>query len=88
MGFLISNDRKTFIVQPREKKDFRSFRVRINPIGKTQVFSYKLCESLAKINGWCSGCSYRVYGKVFPGQSIAVFDFSSSEMIGDSECND
>jgi len=86
VSFLISNDRKTFLIQARAKKDFHSVRLRIDKTGKTdnaEISSDGLCQALARLNGWDLNCSYRVYGRSFPEQRIAVFDFSSSEIIND-----
>ena len=82
--FLVSEDRKTFAVKSCAKKDLRSFRIRMNINSKTdkvEIYSSTLCASLAKINGWDENNSYRVYGKAFPNQGIAVFDFSETKAI-------
>jgi len=91
VGFLLSTDRKTFIMQARAKKDFYSVRLRIKQTGKTdkaEAYSYGLCEYIAEINGWDVNCSYRVFGKNYSNQGIAVFDFSSSEQINDEVSDD
>jgi len=86
--FLINQDRKTFIVQPCAEKDFYTTRVHIDQTGKAdlaEIYSIGFCGALVKINGWDKNNSYRVYGKMFPGQNIAVFDFSRSEIINENE---
>ena len=86
--FLINKDRKTFAVQPCAEKDFYSTRVRVDQSGKAdtaEIYSYGLCCALAQTNGWDKNNSYRVYGKIFPNQNIAVFDFSRSKIINENE---
>ena len=88
--FLVSSDRKTFAIKSCTKKDLRSFRVRLNinsQTDKVEIYSSMLCRALAKTNEWDENNSYRIYGKAFPNQGVAVFDFSnatiiSSEIIG------
>ncbi|MPN38430.1 hypothetical protein SDC9_185954 [bioreactor metagenome] len=84
--FLVSDDKKVFAVQSYEKKDFRSFRIYQNQANKTdkvEIYSKGLCNSLSRIAGWASIGSYRVYGKVFPAQGVAVFDLTSYEVISE-----
>ena len=91
VGFLISGDRKTFALQARERKDFYSVRLNIKQTGKknkAEAYSNSLCGYLARMNGWDLNSSYRVYGKSFPKQGVAVFDFSSSEIIQDNNESD
>lgn len=80
VGFLISCDKKTLVMRSRVKKDFFSIRIR-----KPEVYSCGLCECLAMINSWDLNSSYRVYGKAYPEQSIAIFDLSGSKIINKSE---
>jgi hypothetical protein len=82
--FLVSGDRKTFAVRACEQKSLRSFRVRVNTNSKTdkvEFYSLPLCGLLARLNHWDENDSYRVFGKTFPKQGVAVFDFLSSERI-------
>jgi hypothetical protein len=84
--FLISDDRKTFAVRSCAKKSLQSFRVRLSidsKIDKVEFYSLPLCRLLTQLNNWDENSSYRVYGKAFPNQCVAVFDFSSSEIIGE-----
>jgi len=86
--FLISDDGKTFAVRSCPKNSLRSFRVRLNTnskTGKVEFYSLSLSRILARINHWNDDSSYRVYGTAFPDQKIAVFDFSSSEIITDTQ---
>ena len=84
--FLINSNQKTFAVRSCEKKGLRSFRVRVNIDSKTdkvEFYSLHFCKALARLNDWDENGSYRVYGRAYPSQDIAVFDFSSSEIIND-----
>lgn len=86
--FLISQDRKSFLVRSWKAKDFHSFRVLTDQAGRVcnaEIHSYGLCEFVTQINGWDANFSYRVYGKVFPNQEIALFDFASAVVIHESE---
>jgi hypothetical protein len=85
--FLVNSDQKTFAVRSCEKKSLRSFRVRVNINSKTdkvEFYSLPLCRMLAQINNWDIDGSYRVFGRAFPDQDIAVFEFSSSEIINEN----
>ena len=89
--FLISDDCKTMIVQSYEKKDFRSVRLCANQKGKSdnsEIRSMGLCECVARINGWDFINSYRIYGKAIEHMGIAIFDFSSQEIIGERTSDD
>ena len=82
--FLISHNRKTFVVRSCEIKDFHSFRVHMDQAGKAsnaEIHSYGLCEFVTWVNRWDSNTSYRVYGKAFPDQGVALFDFANAVII-------
>ena len=49
-----------------------------------EVNSYPLCTLLKNRLGWEEGKSYRVPGKTYPGQHVAVFDLTAAELTGDS----
>jgi len=84
--FLFSDDKKAFAVRSCRDKSLRSFRVRVNinsQTDKVEFYSLPLCNLLARLNNWDINSSYRVFGKAFPEQDVAVFNFSSSEVISD-----
>lgn len=65
------------------KKDFQSHRVPKRADGKweMEVRSLPLCSLLKNRLNWEDGKSYRIPGKTYPKQRLAVFDLTAAEQI-------
>ena len=82
--FLVKEDGQSIIMEAYHKKDFRSHRVpkpTDNKEWKMEVRSLPLCTLLQNKLNWTDGRSYRIPGKVYPQQRLAVFDLSAAEQI-------
>ena len=81
--FLVKEDGSSMIMEAYHKKDFHSHRVpkRTNKKWEMEVFSLALCSLLKNKLNWEAGKSYRVPGKTYLNQRLAVFDLSSAEQI-------
>ena len=82
--FLVKEDGQSMIMEAYHKKDFRSHRVpkpNDNKEWKMEVRSLPLCTLLQNKLNWTDGRSYRIPGKVYPQQRLAVFDLSAAEQI-------
>ena len=86
--FMINSEQKTFAVRSCKEKSLRSLRVRMNINSKTdkvEFYSLSLCKLISQLNDWDDKSSYRVYGKEYPEQELAIFNFSTSEIINENE---
>ena len=82
--FLVKEDGKSMIMEAYIKKDFQSHRVpqiRDNANWKMEVTSIALCSLLKNRLNWEDNKSYRIPGKTYSGQHLAVFDLSAAEKI-------
>ena len=82
--FLVKEDGPSMIIEAYHKKDFQSHRVpKENTDGyrEMEVRSLPLCSLLKNRLCWEDGKSYRIPGKTYPQQRLAVFDLSAAEMI-------
>lgn len=82
--FLVKEDGQSMIMEAYHKKDFHSHRVpKENESGRweMELRSMILCSLLEHRLNWQSNKSYRIPGKVYPGQRLAVFDLSAAEQI-------
>lgn len=80
--FLIKDEGPSIIMEAYDKKDFRSHRVTPKKdSGGMEISSYPLCSLLQARLGWEEGKSYRVPGKIYPAQHLAVFDLTAAEQI-------
>ena len=81
--FLIKEDGKSMAMEAYHKKDFQSHRVpkRTDERWEMEVRSMPLCLLLKNRLGWDEDQSYRVPGKTYPSQKVAVFDLSAAEPI-------
>jgi hypothetical protein len=64
------------IMEAYHRKDFHSHRVpkdSVNGHWEMEVRSLPLCSLLKNRRGWEDGKSYRIPGKVYPQQRLAVF---------------
>ena len=81
---MISSDGRSLLLAPYEKHDFRSHNVsaRVYHGNKDcEINSYKLCRILAGQHHWDLNSSYRIPGKIYPDQKLAVFDLKSAKRI-------
>lgn len=81
--FMISSDGQSLLLVPYEKRDLKSHSVPPKVYqgeGDFKINSYKLCRLLAGQHHWDLNGSYRVPGKVYPDQHLAVFDLTSARM--------
>ena len=72
------------IMEAYHKKDFQSHRVpKESSTGhwEMEVSSLPLCSLIQNRLGWEDGKSYRIPGKTYPQQRLAVFDQSAAEQI-------
>lgn len=80
--FLIKDEGPSMIMEAYDKKDFRSHRVIPKKDGGgMEINSCPLCTLLKNRLGWEEGKSYRVPGKTYPAQHLAVFDLTAAEQI-------
>ncbi len=81
--FLVKEDGQYMIMEAYHKKDFQSHRVPKRAEGKweMEVRSLPLCSLLKNRLNWEDGKSYRIPGKTYPKQRLAVFDLSEAEQI-------
>ncbi len=81
--FLVKEDGSSMVMESYHKKDFHSHRVpkRTNKKWEMEISSLALCTLLKNKLNWESGKSYRVPGKIYPSQHLAVFDLSSAAPI-------
>ena len=82
--FLVKEDGPCMIVEAYHKKDFQSHRVpkeTADGYREMEVRSLPLCSLLKNRLGWEDGKSYRIPGKTYPQQRLAMFDLTAAEMI-------
>ncbi len=79
--FLVNEKGPSMVMEAYHKKDFLSHRVKKRKMGWNgmEISSLPLCSLLKNRLGWEDGKSYRVPGKTYPNQHIAVFDLSAWE---------
>ena len=85
--FLLSNDGKSMIMEPYDRKVFASFRVPKGVYEKTEK-RYRMefkctpfCRMMAHHLNWDMGQSYRIKGRIYPSQRIVKFDLQSAYPI-------
>lgn len=81
--FLVKDEGPSIIMEPYDRKDFQSHRVSQRKKGSNgmDINSMPLCTLLKNRLGWESDHSYRVPGKVYLSQRVAVFDLSNAVRI-------
>ena len=81
--FLVKDEGPSIVMEAYDKKDFQSHRVRQRSDGSNgmEINSYPLCSLLKNRLGWEAGKSYRVPGRTYPSQHLAVFDLTAAEQI-------
>ena len=82
--FLVKEDGKSMVMEAYHKKDFHSHRVpkdSVNGHWEMEVRSLPLCTLLKNQLDWEDRRSYRVPGKTYPNQRLAVFNLSAAEQI-------
>lgn len=84
--FLVKDEGPSLLMEAYEKRDFHSHRVRGMSGDRTgmEINSFPLCTLLKNRLGWEDGKSYRVPGKTYSAQHVAVFDLTAAELTGDS----
>ena len=85
--FMFKPDGKSMIVEAYDKMGFYSHR--ITRSSKNVRWGYEMrnaaiCRLLANKLSWENGKSYRIPGKTYPHQKIAVYDLTASELINDN----
>lgn len=88
--FLVKDEGPYIIMEAYGKKDFQSHRVlpKDSAIHGMEINSFPLCSLLTIRLGWEPGKSYRVPGKTYPSQHMAMFDLSAAKQIRNSEGDD
>ena len=82
--FLVKEDGPSMIIEAYHKKDFQSHRVpkeTATGYPEMEVRSLPLCYVLKNRLHREDGKSYRVPGKTYPQQRLAMFDLTAAEMI-------
>ena len=82
--FMNSQDGKSLLLSPYEKKDLKSHSVPARVYqgnGDFRVNSYKLCHILAEKHHWDLSRSYRVPGKIYPEKQLVVFNLEAADVI-------
>lgn len=83
--FMLGEDGMSLLVAPYTKRDFKSHFVPPEVYAGSdslEINSYKFCRILARIHGWDPKHSYRVPGRVYPEQSMVIFDLQGAQRIG------
>lgn len=86
--FMVEESGETLLVAPYEKRDFKSHSVPpevYNGTGGMKVSSFKLCRIIADMHHWDISRSYRVPGKVYSEQKVAIFRLPEAEVIDRAE---
>ena len=86
--FMVEESGDTLLVSPYGKRDFKSHSVPpevYKGTGGMEVNSFKLCRIIADLHHWDLSRSYRVPGKVYPEQKVAIFNLSEAEVIDRAE---
>ncbi len=88
--FPVRDEGPSLLMEAYEKQDFQSHRVRGMFGERTgmEISSQPLCTLLKNRLKWDEGKSYRISGKTYPAQPVAVFDLSKAELISDHEKDD
>ena len=82
--FMIEESGETLMIAPYEKRDFKSHHVPpdvYNGTGCMEVSSIKLCRIIAELHQWDLNRSYRVPGKIYEDQKVAIFSLRKAEVI-------
>lgn len=85
--FLLSEDGKSMIMEPYNRKVFASMRVpkglysKSDKRSRMEVKCAPFCRLMANHLGWDAYSSYRIQGKVYPNQRIAKYDLQTAYAI-------
>lgn len=82
--FMVEESGETLLVAPYGKRDFKSHSVPpvvYSGTGGMEVSSFRLCRMIASLHHWDVSRSYRVPGKVYSEQKVAIFKLSEAEVI-------
>lgn len=82
--FMISENGTNLLIAPYNKRDFKSHGVPREVyfgIGGMEISSIKLCRIIAQKQSWDLSRSYRVPGKAYENQRIAIFDLDKATAI-------
>lgn len=82
--FMIEKSGETLMIAPHEKKDFKSHNVPpkvYRGAGRMEISSMKLCHIIAELHHWDLNRSYRVPGKIYAAQKVAIFSLGEAEII-------
>ena len=77
LGYIINAARIYFI----EQRLLVMGIIRYHGNRDCEIHSYMLCRILAAQHHWDLNCSYRIPGRVYPDQHLAVFDLSSASKL-------
>ena len=82
--FMVEESGETLLVAPYGKRDFKSHSVPpvvYNGTGGMEVSSFRLCRMIANLHHWDVSRSYRVPGKVYSEQKVAIFKLKEAGVI-------
>ena len=85
--FLLSEDGRHMVMTPYNRKVFASMRVpkgvytSSNPNIRLEFPCMPFCRLMAHHLNWESGQSYRIEGKIYPGQKLVKFDLQRTHPI-------
>lgn len=82
--FMVEESGKTLLIAPYEKRDFKSIGVPPEVYSGTscmEVCSMKLCRIIAGLHDWDMNRSYRIPGKIYADQKVAIFSLTEAEVI-------
>lgn len=86
--FMVEESGETLLVAPYGKRDFKSHSVPpvvYSGTGGMEVSSFRLCRMIASLHHWDVSRSYRVPGKVYSEQKVAIFRLPEAEVIDRAE---
>ena len=83
--FKVHVDGTSMLMEPSDRKTFTSFRVPklkdTGDAGRVRIYSKAFTHILAARQHWDPARSYRIPGRLLPGQKIAVFDLTQAEDV-------
>lgn len=81
--FRVHKDGQSILMEAYDKRNFHSHRVPKKRVekGGMEINSMPLCRLLINRFGWDKDQSYRIPGKTYPQQKVAVFDLTAAERI-------
>ncbi len=81
---MISKDKKTLVLAPYPKKDYRSYPVDggvYSGYKSLEISSICLCQFVARLYNWDFNSSYRIPGTFISNPNVVAFHLGQAEII-------